>query len=248
MQATVNRKKAVYAIIPAAGTGSRMKTSQNKPFLQIGRFPVIIRTLLVFESHPRIDGFLIAAQADEVAAMTQLVTQYELDKCLGIVPGGKTRTLSVMNGLDALKRTIKSAEVSLVVVHDGARCFVTPDIISRVIAGIETFGACGAAVAVHDTIKHISDDGRVLETLPRSRLRAMQTPQGSTFDRLYTAYRQVIEKGLTATDDLAVLEEAGIPVYLVEGDFQNLKLTTPEDRLLAEKLAAAIDGDVEPAD
>jgi 2-C-methyl-D-erythritol 4-phosphate cytidylyltransferase len=76
----------------------------------------------------------------------------------------------------------------------------------------------------------------------------MQTPQGSTFDRLYTAYRQVIEKGLTATDDLAVLEEAGIPVYLVEGDFQNLKLTTPEDRLLAERLAATIDGDVEPAD
>jgi 2-C-methyl-D-erythritol 4-phosphate cytidylyltransferase len=232
----------IYAIIPAAGTGSRMKTGRNKQFLLLGRFPVIIRTLRVFESHPRISGYLVVAASDDQDEMNRLVASHNLVRCLGVVAGGATRQDSVANGLAALADRVDDVCSCMVLVHDGARCFIPPDAIDRVIAGICQHGACGAAVPVKDTIKSADASGRVRETLDRSRLWSMQTPQGAWYPLLRAAYDQAAALGWQTTDDLSVLEKAGNPVYLVSGDTCNIKLTTPEDRLLAERLADLEDG------
>lgn len=231
----------VYAIIPAAGTGSRMQAGQNKQFMAIGRYPVIIRTLRVFDAHPRIDGYLVTASPAEVNAMRSLIISHQLGKCLGVVAGGDTRQASVALGLDALAATADRVSISQVLIHDGARCFVTPEIIDRVIDGISLHRACGAAVPVKDTIKRAGADGQVMDTLERSQLWAMQTPQGAWFRLLSDAYRRAVAENWQTTDDLSVLEQAGIPVWLTGGDYRNIKLTTPEDRLLAEQLAILAD-------
>jgi 2-C-methyl-D-erythritol 4-phosphate cytidylyltransferase len=226
-----------YAVITAAGTGSRMQANQNKQFLQIGRFPVIIRTLRVFDAHPQINGYLVTAAPGEITAMQNLIRQHGLKKSLGVVVGGETRQSSVFNGLKALSGHIYENSASRVLVHDGARCFVTSEIIDRVIAGIEKYGACGAAMPVKDTIKRASADGAVAETLERSQLWAMQTPQGADYTVLLAAYQRAAIEQWQVTDDLSVLELAGIPVWLTTGDYRNIKLTTPEDLLMAEQLA-----------
>jgi len=226
-----------YAVITAAGTGSRMQAKQNKQFLPIGRFPLIIRTLRIFEAHLLISGYLVTAAQGEIAAMQDLIRQHELKKCLGVVAGGETRQASVFNGLKELAAQIVDLASSRVLVHDGARCFVTNEIIDRVIAGIDKHGACGAAMPVKDTIKRVSADGCVKETLERSQLWAMQTPQGADLSVLLAAYQRAAIEQWQVTDDLSVLELADIPVWLTAGDYRNIKLTTPEDLLIAEQLA-----------
>lgn len=233
--------KPVYAIIPAAGTGSRMQAGQNKQFLKVGLYPVIIRTLRVFADHPRVNGFLVVAAPDEVDAMSELLTDFNLPRCLGVVAGGASRQDSVSLGLEGLSRLAADCVNSLVLVHDGARCFVTPQVIDRVIDGVLTHDACGAAMPVKDTIKRASRDGRVIETLTREELWGMQTPQGATFPILQKAYERARSEAWQTTDDLSVLEKSGVSVWLSTGDYRNIKLTTPEDLLFAQRLAAEAD-------
>jgi 2-C-methyl-D-erythritol 4-phosphate cytidylyltransferase len=229
---------------------------------------VIVRTLKVLESHPQISGYIVVAATDENSAMSRLLAGYALKKCLAVTPGGPTRQCSVLLGLKALESclaggdtrtvlagatagiTVNSSSAatqdsgwtgSVVLVHDGARCFVTPDIIDRVIAGVRLHQACGAAVAVKDTIKEADESGLVCKTLDRKVLWAMQTPQGATYRLLRDAYDLAVLNNWQVTDDLAVLERAGRPVYIVAGAGQNIKLTTPEDQLLAEQLARLAD-------
>jgi 2-C-methyl-D-erythritol 4-phosphate cytidylyltransferase len=234
----------IYAIVAAAGSGSRMQAGQNKQFLQLGRFPVIIRTLLAFESHPQVAGFVVVAATEECAAMRGLVSRHGLAKCLAVTAGGATRQASVACGLDALQTCLgpgSRLSSSLVLIHDGARCFVSAATISRVIAGIREHLACGAAIPVKDTIKEASADGQVIRTLARSQLWAMQTPQGAPYALLTQVYARAAQAGWQATDDLTLLEWAGVPVYLVEGDPENIKLTTPDDLLFGEQLALIAD-------
>jgi 2-C-methyl-D-erythritol 4-phosphate cytidylyltransferase len=235
----------VYVIVPAAGSGSRMNLGQNKQFLQLGRYPVIVRTLRVLDQHPSVDGFIVVAADGEVAAMRRLLVEYKLKKCLAVTAGGATRQMSVLRGLTVLESSLAGKAVglasSLVLVHDGARCFVTQDVISRVIGGIRQYQACGAAVPVKDTIKLADQTGQVIKTLDRSLLWAMQTPQGATYRLLRAAYDLAVRKNWQATDDLSILEMAGLQVHLVTGDACNIKLTTPEDRLLGEQLAVLAD-------
>ncbi len=227
----------VYAVVPAAGTGSRMQLPENKQFLMLGRYPVIIRTLRALEANQRIKGCLVVAAPPEVPAMRELIAASGLERCLGVAAGGATRQDSVANGLRALAVCGLDLADALVLVHDGARCFLPPDVIDRVIDGIIRHQACGAAVAVKDTIKLAGAGGLVEQTLDRARLWAMQTPQGASYRLLSQVYDQAAAQGWQATDDLALLEMAGQPVWLVPGDYRNIKLTTPEDRLLGEQLA-----------
>jgi 2-C-methyl-D-erythritol 4-phosphate cytidylyltransferase len=241
MLQNIERNCPVYVVIPAAGAGSRMQSKQNKQFLQLGRYPAIIRTLRIFETHPAISGCVVAAAAGELDEMRRLTVEYGLTKCLALTAGGSSRLQSVANGLAALGDQVDDLDNSLILVHDGARCFVTPDIIDRVVAGIYKYQACGAAIAVKDTIKRADAGGLVLETLDRSQLRALQTPQGAFYPLLRAAFDRALLEGWPATDDLAVLEMAGIPVHLVAGNERNIKLTTPEDLLLAQQLASLLD-------
>lgn len=220
---------AVYAIVAAAGSGSRMGLPYNKLFHKIGGLPVIVRTVAILDESGWIDGLVVTAAPEECEVMKALLAPYSFRSLMAIASGGSSRQHSVANGLFALKEWIELAFDSPILIHDGARCFVKPDVIGRVIGGIRRFGACGAAVPVKDTIKRAEEDGRVLETLDRSRLFCMQTPQGACWHLLDRAFRAAFDRLDQATDDLMVLEWSGQPVYLVMGDDHNIKLTTPED-------------------
>jgi 2-C-methyl-D-erythritol 4-phosphate cytidylyltransferase len=228
----------VYVIVAAAGSGSRMGPGRSKQFLDMGHVPVIVRSLQAFAPIKTISAVIVVAAAADCAAMQALLGQYAVPRLLAIAAGGPSRQASVANGLAALQQLVSPAAESPVLVHDGARCFVTPAVIERVIRGIREHRACGAAVPVKDTIKTADPSGKVLLTPDRSRLWAMQTPQGACWHLLRAAYERTEKTAGQATDDLAVLEQAGQPVYLVMGDYSNIKLTTPDDLLYGSWLAS----------
>ena len=234
MPAVHESRPEIQVLIAAAGSGSRMKAAVNKQLLAVAGHPVLARTLNTFAEHPLIDGISIIAAPMDFSAIEQLQITYKWNKLKGIVTGGESRQDSVFQGLKHLRNLLSAPDRSIILVHDGARCLVDHDTISRVISGIIEHKACGAAMPVKDTIKIADDDNQIISTPRRSQLWAMQTPQGAFFPLLLAAYEIAAAEGLTATDDLAVLENYGQPVYVVEGSEQNIKLTTPLDLQLAE--------------
>lgn len=219
-----------YAVILGGGSGQRMGAGVNKVFLPLRGVPAIVRSIAPFSALCK--GAVVVARAEEVEAMQAMVTRYGLSRfVLAVVPGGDTRQASVKNGMDALP-----ADAEAILVHDGARCLVTEAVISRVLAGIEANGSAVAAVPVTDTIKRAQPDGTVLETLERSELYAMQTPQGFRAADLFAAHEKAAREHYLATDDAALVEYWGKPVRLSEGSRENLKLTTPVDLAFAEAI------------
>ena len=230
--------RPVYVVIPAAGSGSRMGAGRNKQFLEVGGLPLIIRTLMAFEQSPEISGYVVVTSREDSEAMAILIQRFDLRKLIALADGGMTRQDSVLSGLRKIIELRKDASQSIALVHDGARCFVSGEIIRRCIDALRTSknGGCGAAVPVKDTIKVVDPDGRIEQTLDRSRLWAMQTPQGADFQVLLAAYEQLEASGQQVTDDLAVLEAVGQPTFLVSGEYTNIKMTTPEDLVIGEAL------------
>ena len=219
-----------YAIILGGGSGQRMGAGMNKVFLPLRGIPAIVRSVAPFSGLCK--GAVVVARAEEVDDMRALLSRYGLSRfVLTVVPGGDTRQGSVKNGMDALP-----ADAQAILVHDGARCLVTEQVIQRVLEGIEKNGNGVAAVPVTDTIKRASENGQVLETLDRSELYAMQTPQGFKAEDLFAAHRKAAVENYLATDDAALVEYWGKPVYLTEGSRENLKLTTPVDLAFAEAI------------
>ncbi len=238
---TGRREQPVFAVIPAAGSGSRMGAGRNKQFLEVGGLPLIIRTLMVFEQSPQISGYVVVTSREDADAMAILIQRFDLRKLIALAEGGTTRQDSVLSGLRKIGELRKEASQAIALVHDGARCFVSAAIIDRCIEGIcSKDGACGVAVRVKDTIKSANEAGLVEQTLDRSRLWAMQTPQGAEFPALLAAYEQLEASGQQVTDDLAVMEACGQPTYLVPGEYTNIKMTTPEDLVIGEALVAAL--------
>ena len=164
--------------------------------------------------------------------MRALLRRYGLDSFVKkVVPGGSTRQESVRHGLDALP-----GDTDIVLIHDGARALVTEDVIRRAMESAAERGSGVAAIPVTDTIKRVDSNGRALETLNRDELRAMQTPQAFRLSLLRQAHEKAEKDGFLGTDDAALLEHAGLPVYLTLGDPENLKLTTPADLALGEAI------------
>lgn len=226
----------IFTIIAAGGSGTRMNSNQNKQLIPLAGKPVLLRTMEAFESHEQIFGYVVIAETSIIAQVKDLAKSASLKKFLAVLPGGKRRQDSVKIGLDYLHLYSGANNESLVLVHDGARCLVNSQVIDRVIEGIERHGASGAAVKVRDTIKITDAQARVLATPDRESLWAMQTPQGSSLETLIRAYTLAEKGNWPATDDLTLLEKAGIPVYLVAGDDANIKITTRQDIVLAEAL------------
>lgn len=219
-----------YAIVLGGGSGQRMGAEVNKVFLPLRGVPAIVRSIAPFSALCR--GAVVVARAEEVEHMQTLIASYGLSRfVLAVVPGGETRQASVKNGMDALP-----ADAEAILVHDGARCLVTEEVIGRVLSGIGENGSAVAAVQVTDTIKRAQPDGRVLETLDRSELYAMQTPQGFLAAELFAAHEKAARENYLATDDAALVEYWGKPVFLTEGSRENLKLTTPVDLAFAEAI------------
>ncbi|MBI4806640.1 MAG: 2-C-methyl-D-erythritol 4-phosphate cytidylyltransferase [Desulfovibrio sp.] len=225
----------VWTILLAAGSGTRMKEaglSTRKQFLDAGGEPVFWKSAMAFSRTANVAGMVFALPPDELESMTALIEDLDSRSPLGLewiaVSGGERRQDSLENALAALP-----ADCTHVLVHDAARCFVTPDVIVRVIDALRAGAkAVIPAIAVTDTIKEVSE-GVVTSTPDRQRLMAVQTPQGVELSVLRQGFEHARTHNLTVTDDASLAEALGLPVRVVAGSEQNVKITTPEDlRLL----------------
>jgi 2-C-methyl-D-erythritol 4-phosphate cytidylyltransferase len=223
------KRVRVAAVIAAAGRSARMGQGTPKVLLSLHQVPVIVRSILPFHHASVVEDIVVVATEASIERVRELVAKYGLGKVSAVVAGGLKRQQSVALGLQALGRC------DVVLVHDGARPLVTAEIIERVVEAAVEHGAAVPAVPVRDTIKRVEGD-RVLETLNRDELRAVQTPQGFRYDLLVQAHERAREEGFYGTDDATLVERLGHPVAVVPGSPENLKITTPEDLLLAEAL------------
>lgn len=214
-----------YAIILAGGSGSRMGADRNKVLLELHGEPIIVRSVRAFTG--LVDGIVLVSREEDIPAMQTSMDAFRLP--VTIVAGGASRQASVRNGLCALP-----AECSHVLIHDGARCLVDEGTIRRCMSSVEECGTGVAAIPAIDTIKQVDADELVTSTPDRSMLRAVQTPQGFTVKLIRKAHKAAQADGFLGTDDASLVERLGIPVQLTLGDRKNLKLTTPEDLLMAE--------------
>jgi len=216
----------VAAIVVSAGLGQRM--GKDKTFLTLGGRPVISWSVDVLQKSKSIDSIVLVLHKDTMDMGRKLVSRSGWSKIDAICEGGELRQDSVRSGLNAIN------VCDWVLVHDGARPFLTGNLIEDGIqAAVET-GAAAAAVEVKDTVKQVDDSGIVTRTLQRNRLRAIQTPQVFRFDLLKKAYELISGE---FTDDAGVVERAGYRVKLYPGEYENIKITTPEDLMLAEIIA-----------
>jgi len=212
------------AIIVAAGSGSRFNSKTPKQFLELCGRPVIAHTLERFQSAPSVDSIVLVLSADRSNFKTDA-----FDKIGCVVIGGDTRALSVLNGLNAA-----DVDTGIVAVHDGARPLVTVDEIQRTIAMAKETGAACLVAAVTDTIKSIRE-GEIGATLDRDQLRRALTPQVFKAELLRKAFEGVDLKD-SITDECYLVEKLGHPIAIVEGSARNIKITHPEDLVLAEAL------------
>lgn len=221
------------ALVAAAGSSSRMG-GVNKLLQPLDGIPVLARTLTALQMARRIDEIVVAAREEDFLEISQLCRTYGITKCTKVIRGGESRAHSVL--LAALEA---GEGMELLAVQDGARPLVTPELIDQVIAEAARCGAAAPAVPLKDTVKVVREDGTVERTLDRSTLMAVQTPQVFTAELLKGALQAVLEKQIDVTDDCAAVERLGKKVYLTEGAESNLKITTPEDLILAEALLHA---------
>lgn len=213
------------AIVPAAGSGTRMGMKTKKQFLALDGVPLLGYALKTMEAYPAVqDIVIVACPGEEGYCRTAVVEKLGLNKVAAIVPGGKERQDSVYNGLLAL-----SPEFDIVVVHDGVRPLFSLDILASVISAAETYGAATCAVPAKDTVKLAGEDNFVTRTLPRDCTWLVQTPQAFRYELIVEAHRRARSDNLLATDDAALVESIGGRVKIVMGSYDNIKITTPED-------------------
>ncbi len=211
-----------------------MRLGQRKQLLQLGGRPVAAWSLEVLARSPVVTQVVIACEPDEREQFEALSERIVPQKVRAIVPGGARRQDSIFAALRAVSRPVE-----LVVVHDGARPFLSDDLLRSVIEKAREFGGAIAAVPVKDTIKQAGESGAVLKTIPRDRVWAAQTPQAFGYDLLLAAHEDAEAAGFLATDDAELVERLGsVSIAIVESSYENLKITTPEDLLIAERIAA----------
>lgn len=221
------------ALVAAAGSSSRMG-GVNKLLEPLDGVPVLARTLTALQQARDIREIVVAAREEDLVEISRLCHTYGVTKCTKVIRGGETRAHSVL--LAALEA---SPEAELLAVQDGARPLVTPELIDRVIAAAVRCGAAAPAVPVKDTIKEVRDGGAVERTVDRGILRAVQTPQVFDAGLLKAALQDAVENSVPITDDCSAVERLGKVVFLVDGEEENLKITTPVDLILAEAILQA---------
>lgn len=222
----------VSAIIVAAGKGSRMAAAKNKVYLNLRGMPVLYYTIKVFQNIPEIREIVVVASKGEIEYCREnIVERYSFNKVKKIVEGGDERQESVYNGLMAIDEKAK-----IVAIHDGARPLIDGKIIINAIKDAFIYKAVGVAVPVKDTIKIADENNIVVNTPDRKSLWAIQTPQIFERELIITAHEKAIQDRFTGTDDTVLVERLGYKVRLVEGDYKNIKITTPEDLIIAEAL------------
>lgn len=219
-------------VIAAAGTGTRMGSKINKQYMLLKSRPVLAYSLDVFEEFDLADEIVIVANPKETDyCEKEIVRKYGYRKVSCVIPGGKERQDSVRTGLKQLK-----PDTDFVAVHDGARPLLSIKLIRELLAEAEEWGAAVPGIIATDTLKLIDRDDFVCQTLDRSSIVSIQTPQIFKFEELLAAYDQAYEEGFIATDDASLFEAYIGRVKVVKGDYRNIKITTPEDLKIAEVL------------
>ncbi len=220
------------AVIVAAGSSSRM--GFDKVLAELGEEPVIVRSIEAFQQAPGISEIVVVTREDLVPEVARLCQQFQLTKVTKVIRGGESRTQSARLGtLEA------SRDMPLIAIHDGARPFVTVEVIEAAVAQAAKNGAAAPAIPVKDTIK-VAKDGMVEQTLDRAMLYAVQTPQVFDASLIRAALQKALDEGVELTDDCAAVERLGMKVVLTAGDERNIKLTTPVDLLVGEGLAEEV--------
>ena len=220
----------ISAIVLAGGRGKRMNYHKSKQFIEIKGKPVLVYTLEKFIYNKSIDEVILVLPEDEVDYCKKEVLQKYSLKVDRIVIGGKERQDSVFNALEAMEKA------NIVLIHDGARPFISEKIIEEGIKYANIYGAAAPGVTPKDTIKIKNEDNISVDTPDRNTLVAVQTPQCFKYDEIYQCHRKIKEENAIVTDDTSVVEKYGHKVYLYEGDYTNIKITTHEDLILAERL------------
>lgn len=220
------------ALIPAAGMGKRMGAGVNKQYLLLAEMPIVAHTLRLFDQAPCVDDiYIISPEAEIPYCRDEVVARYGFAKVRAIVPGGKERQNSVINGLRAMADSV--ADDDVVLIHDGVRPLVPLPVVEAAIAAAVAHDGGLVAVPAKDTIK-VAVDGIVTDTPPRETLWLAQTPQAFRYGIIRDAHERADAEGFLGTDDASLLERLGRKVHIVPGDYRNIKITTPEDLVLAE--------------
>ncbi|MBE9229367.1 2-C-methyl-D-erythritol 4-phosphate cytidylyltransferase [Phormidium sp. LEGE 05292] len=219
----------MHLLIPAAGMGRRMGSSRNKLLLTLLGKPLIYWTLQAACASRHINWIGIMCQLEDLPDLKAIVAEMALTKPVQFIQGGKTRQESVYNGLQALPHNAR-----YVLIHDGARCLATPDLLDRCAEALQKCQGLIAAVPVKDTIKVVDRTGLIKDTPDRSNLWAAQTPQGFDVELLKQCHETGLKSGWEVTDDAALFEKCRLPVRIVQGEETNLKVTTPVDLAIAE--------------
>jgi len=220
------------AIVPAAGSGSRLDARRPKQFLRVGGVPLVVLTLRVLSGAREVGGIIVAARPEVVETTRRLLERYRIPRLLDVVPGGRERQESVWLALQAIPPS-----ASLVVIHDAVRPFITRELVASVIRTASRHGAATCGLPVVETVKQVRD-GLVEATVEREGLWLVQTPQAFHRSLLWEAHEKARSDGFTGTDDAVLVERLGVPVRMVVGLPENLKITTRADLARARIFAA----------
>lgn len=222
----------ITAIVLAGGSGKRMNTDTPKQYLMLDGKPLLYYSLKAFEESLVNEIILVTKAGEEVYCRKEFVEQYGFRKVTAVVAGGKERYHSVLNGLQAV------TNCDYVMIHDGARPLLTPQMIAHTAEAVKEHQACVVGMPVKDTIQIINETGVIMETPKRSTVWQAQTPQAFAFAMVRDAYEKIVQESVVdVTDDAMVVGHYyDVPVYMVEGSYTNIKVTTPEDIPVAEAM------------
>ena len=220
-----------YALITAAGQSRRLQ-GRNKMLLEWKGEPVLVHTVRVFQQHPRIDGVALSAPPDQVDEFKTMMEQFGFSKVSWVIAGGSERQISIHNTLEGMEVEADS----VVLIHDGARPFLQPEMIDQLLDSLEGVDGVLPALPLKDTVKEVFDS-TVSKTLVRANLRAVQTPQVFSFSTILAAHRKACEQDYLGTDDASLVEWTQGTIRCIDGDPGNAKITTPEDLVWMEFLA-----------
>lgn len=213
------------------GAGSSQRMGFDKMTLMLDGLPVLIRSISAFEHSPLIEEIVVVTHADRLHEIADLVAQYQLKKVTAVVSGGKTRTESALAGVMALKN-----DPALTAIHDGARPFVSKELIERCVQRAAAQYAAVPVLKSTDTLREVNEKGILTTKLDREHVVRIQTPQVFLTDLVKGALTDAVKREMTFTDDAAAVERMGTRIQSVEGDSDNIKLTTPQDLVIAEEI------------
>lgn len=227
---------AAAGIVLAGGKGSRMQSDVPKQYMELLGKPLLYYSLKAFEDSDVELVVLVTAEGDEEYCRKELVERFGLTKVVAVTAGGAERYASVWNGLQCLKERMQTDEPDYVLIHDGARPLVTADLINRLLEETKHYSACVAGMPVKDTIQMTDERGTITLTPKRDSLWTAQTPQSFEFSLAYDSYEQLMQElEINVTDDAMVVGlYHDVPIQMVRGSYKNIKVTTPEDLVLAE--------------